>query len=85
MFSLKFCLFQFTFSVYYTFFALSEQQKIESGWFLFEAERKAKKAKKHIVRNQNLQQPKPCNIGKTEQDILEINDDSTITDDSHGH
>ena len=69
----------------YTFFALSEQQKIESGWFLFEAEQKAKKAKKNIVRKQNLQQSKPCKIGKTEKDVLEISDHSTITDDSHDH
>ena len=69
----------------YIFLALSEQQKIDSGWFLFEAERKAKKAKKDIVENRKLLQPKPCNIGNTEKEILEISDDSTITDDSHDH
>ena len=33
----------------YITYALSEQQKINSGFFLYEAEQKAKKAKKNIT------------------------------------
>ena len=35
----------------YITYALSEQQKINSGFFLYEAEQKAKKAKKYITGN----------------------------------
>ena len=41
----------------YIFLAFPEQQKICSGWFLFEAERKSKIAKQDIVGKQSLQQP----------------------------
>ena len=41
--------------VYHILHALPEKHKIDSGFFLFEAEQKAKKAKKDIIEQGNSQ------------------------------
>ena len=46
-----------TFSCYITS-SLSEQQKINSDFFLYETEQKAKRAKKNIAEIRNMQQTK---------------------------
>ena len=72
-----------TFSCYITY-AFSEQQKINSGFFLFEAEQKAKKAKKSIAGKRCMHQPKQNETKVEVQDILVVDssDNSTITDES---
>ena len=64
--------------------AFSEQQKINSGFFLFEAEQKAKKANKNIAGKCCMHQPKHHETYVDEQDILVVEciDNSTITDES---
>ena len=72
-----------TFSCYITY-ALSEQQKINSGFFLFEAEQKAKKAKKSIAGKRCMHQPKQNETNVNIQNILTAHssDESTLTDES---
>ena len=64
--------------------AFSEQQKINSGFFLFEAEQKAKKAKKSIAGKRCMHQPKQHETNVDKQNILAAHssDDSTLTDES---
>ena len=59
----------FTIACYITY-ALSEQQKINSGFFLYEAEQKAKKAKKNISDIRLLQQTKVNECIVNRQNIL---------------
>ena len=59
----------FTIACYITY-ALSEQQKINSGFFLYEAEQKAKKAKKNIAKIRNRQQTKMHEKNVSIQNIL---------------
>ena len=54
----------------YITYALSEQQKINSGFFLYEAEQKAKKAKKNISDIRRLQQTKTNECSVSRQNIL---------------
>ena len=54
----------------YITYALSEQQKINSGFFLYEAEQKAKKAKKNISDIRRLQQTKTNECIVSRQNIL---------------
>ena len=54
----------------YITYALSEQQKINSGFFLYEAEQKAKKAKKNISDIRRLQQTKINECIVSRQNIL---------------
>lgn len=54
----------------YITYALSEQQKINSGFFLYEAEQKAKKAKKNISDIRRLQQTKVNECIVNRQNIL---------------
>ena len=72
-----------TFSCYITY-ALSEQQKINSGFFLYEAEQKAIKAKKNIAGIRNMQQTKQHEINVIKQNILAAHssEKSAFTDDS---
>ena len=72
-----------TFSCYITY-AFSEQQKINSGFFLFEAEQKAKKAKKSIAGKRCMHQPKQNETNVNIQNILTAHssDESTLTDES---
>ena len=58
-----------TFSCYINY-ALSEQQKINSGLFLYEAEQKAKKAKKNITDIRRSQQTKVNECIVNSQNIL---------------
>ena len=64
--------------------ASSEQQKINSDFFLFEAKQKAKKAKKDIAGKHIMHKPKQRETNINEQDIIVVDssDDSTITDES---
>ena len=71
--------------LYYLCF--SEQQKINSGFFLFEAEQKAKKAKqtkKNMTEKRNLPQPKQFETKVNKPHILlaHSNDESSFTDES---
>ena len=72
-----------TFSCYINY-ALSEQQKINSGFFLYEAEQKAKKAKKNITGIRNMQQTKQHGSNVSKHNILTAHssDESAFTDDS---
>ena len=65
-------------------YAFSEQQKINSGFFLFEAEQKAKKAKKSIAGKRCMHQPKQNETNVNIQNILTVHssDESTLTDES---
>ena len=71
------------FSCYITY-AFSEQQKMNSGFFLFEAEQKAKKAKKSIAGKRCMHQPKQNETYVNIQNILTAHssDESTLTDES---
>ena len=60
----------FSANLCYITYALSEQQKINSGFFLFEAEQKAKKAKKNISDTRRLQQTKIYECIVSSQNIL---------------
>ena len=73
----------FTIACYITY-ALSEQQKINSGFFLYEAEQKAKKAKKNIAEIRNMQQTKMHENNVSRQNILAAHssDESDFMDDS---
>ena len=73
----------FTIACYITY-ALSEQQKINSGFFLFEAEQKAKKAKKNIAEIRNMQQTKMHENNVSRQNIraAHSSDESDFMDDS---
>ena len=69
------------------FYCFSEQQKINSGYFLFEAEKKAKKAKKankDIARKSCMHQPKQHKSYVSTKNILTAHssDESTLTDES---
>ena len=66
------------------FYAFSEQQKIDSGFFLFEAEQKAKKAKKYIAGKRCMHILKQSETNVDEKDIILVdkNDDSTSKDES---
>ena len=68
----------------YITYALSEQQKINSGFFLFEAEQKARKAKKCIAGKRCMHQPKQNETNVNIQNILTAHssDESTLTDES---
>ena len=68
----------------YITYALSEQQKINSGFFLYEAEQKAKKAKKNIAEIRNMQQTKMLENNVSRQNFLAAHssDESAFTDDS---
>ena len=68
----------------YITYALSEQQKINSGFFLYEAEQKAKKAKKNIAEIRNMQQTKMHVNNVSRQNILadHSSDESDFMDDS---
>ena len=65
-------------------YVFSEQQKINSGYFLFEAEQKAKKAKKDMAGKHQLHKPKQFEKSIDEQDIIVVDssDDTTVTDES---
>ena len=56
----------------YITYALSEQQKINSGFFLYEAEQKAKKAKKNISDIRRLQQTKLMNALSIDRTSLQL-------------
>ena len=73
----------FTIACYITY-ALSEQQKINSGFFLYEAEQKAKKAKKNIAEIRNMQQTKKHETNVSRQNILAAHssDESDFMDDN---
>ena len=66
------------------FYAFSEQQKINSGFFLFEAEQKAKKAKMDIAGKHCMHILKQSETNVDEKDIILVdkNDESTIKDES---
>ena len=66
----------------YITYAFSEQQKINSGFFLFEAEQKAKKAKKNIAGKRCMHQSKQYQTNVHKKNILAAHssDDSTLTD-----
>ena len=68
----------------YIFIYSSEQQKIESGFFLFEAEQKAKKAKKDIAGKCGLHIHKHIVANDDEKDIIEVDrsDESTTLDEN---
>ena len=68
----------------YITYALSEQQKINSGFFLYEAEQKAKKAKKNIAEIRNMHQTKMYENNVSRQNILAAHssDESYFMDDS---
>ena len=71
--------------LYYLCF--SEQQKINSGFFLFEAEQKAKKAKqtkKNMMEKCNMLQPKQFETKVNKPHILlaHSSDESSFTDES---
>ena len=63
-------------------FASSEQQKINSGFYLFEAEQKTKKAKKDRMGKQCLHQRKNMGNIICDTKIVEVpnNSDSTVKD-----
>ena len=65
-------------------YACSEQQKINSGYFLFEAEQKAKKSKIYMAGKHQLHKSKQFEKSIDEQDIIVVDssDDSTITAES---
>ena len=73
----------FTIACYITY-ALSEQQKINSGFFLYEAEQKAKKAKKNIAEIRIRQQTKMHGKNVSRQNILAAHssEESDFMDDS---
>ena len=64
------------------FYCFSEQQKINSGYFLFEAEKKAKKAKKD--QKSNMHQLKQYKSYVNANNILAAHssDESSLTDES---
>ena len=69
----------------YINYALSEQQNINSGFFLYEAEQKAKKAKKKNTTGIcNMQQTKQHGSNVSKHNILTAHssDESAFTDDS---
>ena len=63
-------------------YALSEQQKINSGFFLYEAEQKDKKAKKIISDIRRLQQTKinVCIVSKQNFLAAHSSDESDFVD-----
>ena len=73
----------FTIACYITY-ALSEQQKINSGFFLYKAEQKAKKAKKNIAEIRHMQQTKVNENIVNRQNILAAHssDESDFMDES---
>ena len=93
---LETCLFSFICFIYihiyvylnirflYILYAFSKQQKINSGYFLFEAKQKAKKARKDIAGKRKFQKLKQVNKSIDKKEIIEISssDDFTITEDS---
>ena len=68
----------------YITYALSEQQKMNSGFFLYEAEQKAKKAKKNIAEIRYTQQTKMHENNVSIQNILAAHssNESDFTDDN---
>ena len=71
----------------YISICFSEQQKINSGYFLFEAEQKAKKTKKFnkdIAQKSNVHQPKQYKSYVNANNILAAHssDESSLTDES---
>ena len=66
----------------YITYALSEQQKINSGFFLYEAEQKAKKAKNNISDIRRLQQTKinVCIVSKQNILAAHSSDESDFVD-----
>ena len=69
------------------FYCVSERQKINSGYFLFEAEKKAKKAKKdnkNIAQKSNMHQLKQYKSYVNANNILAAHssDESSLTDES---
>ena len=69
------------------FYCFSEQQKINSGYFLFEAEKKAKKTKKankDIAQKSNMHQPKQYKSYVNAKNILAAHssDESSLTAES---
>ena len=69
------------------FYCFSEQQQINSGYFMFEAEKKAKKAKKdnkNIAQKSNMHQLKQYKSYVNANNILAAHssDESSLTDES---
>ena len=68
----------------YITYALSEQHEINSGFFLYEAEQKAKKAKKYITDIRHTQQTKVYENIVNRQNIFAAHssDESDFSDES---